>query len=493
MRAIACVLCILTLGVLQETSSSATQVLYVEPGAPVNVQVGPKEAIYCRLENRNRAVFYDGFGPCVLRIEWANFLHIGFWRMYVALPEKITTEMYLLEIKLGQEPRPQVRMSAALSNDNTTLTVSCSVETPSAPRLCKFRSPFGQILVPQEGVDDGRYSFYGAGVSNESGKYTMDCGLSISAPHEIDLGIWRCGIDTEEDSYFGFLLVNFPSHPNQEFIQTEPILTSNSQSDEILVGHSVAMSCTIPSSIRYCYFRSQNGTVISLSPGESTDTYEYVGNGLDAGECGLRLKAVSVNDEGIWSCHVGLADGATPEQNATIILLVTELMVASLTHQGDRSVVVRGLVRDVYMHLEYCRFVRSDGFGFTNDYLPEGYEFTGSLWFGSCELRIPRPTTADLRRWTVAARMTGRRTEVVARTQDISNSYWHPLYVSLRITVLVLCIGLVLIAFVLLLGPKKNRQWTYARAAAARDSIRRSLRKAPPLEADKTVTSPQAA
>lgn len=39
----------------------------------------------------------------------------------------------------------------------------------------------------------------------------------------------------------------------------------------------------------------------------SSEDYAYVGNGFDAGECGIRFNNLWRNDSGEWSCNVGVA------------------------------------------------------------------------------------------------------------------------------------------------------------------------------------------
>lgn len=40
--------------------------------------------------------------------------------------------------------------------------------------------------------------------------YSHNCGLEIIEAHTSDLGVWRCGMATDEEVYYGFLTVSPP-------------------------------------------------------------------------------------------------------------------------------------------------------------------------------------------------------------------------------------------------------------------------------------------
>ncbi|GBO99713.1 hypothetical protein EVAR_805_1 [Eumeta japonica] len=470
------------------------------------MEVGPENAVYCRLENPNGVVFFDGFGRCKLNLDRVNALHNGQWWMMVGLPEKVRVEMFLLQIEVVQkELKSQVQMSVAMSKDDPSLTVSCSVETSSAPRVCKFRDPQGQILIAQEGVGEGRYTFQGTGVStNGTDKHVMDCGLRISSPTTDDLGIWRCAIETESDVYYGFHLVICPwlvvSGSLPPSVVTEPTLASRTTVLSAMAGDDTQMMCTIPAGIRYCYFRSNNGTVFTVLPSESNAGFDYVGNGFEAGECGIRLKHISVSDFGRWTCHVGVTvDGVLTELSTFIMVSVQELFVANLFRSTNGELGVFAMVNAGAADLEYCRFVRGDGRGFTNEVLPYGYEFNDVLHQQRCELRILRPTAVDFQSWTVAVKIRGQQNELLVNTRDLINtcSSSYSTFFVIRLTLLCICMALLCLSLGLLFSSEEKRRWTYVRITAVRDSVRRSFsfRKPPPVvpPADTNATTSQAA
>lgn len=53
--------------------------------------------------------------------------------------------------------------------------------------------------------------------------------------------------------------------------------------------------------------------MLHLFTATSSADYEYVGNGFDAGECGIKIKNLRPTDHGEWSCSVGLVN-RTEEQ-----------------------------------------------------------------------------------------------------------------------------------------------------------------------------------
>ena len=50
----------------------------------------------------------------------------------------------------------------------------------------------------------------------------------------------------------------------------------------------------------------------------SVDGFEYCGGGLNAGECGLRIKSLSEHDLGQWSCTLLTTSGQLFGGNVTI-------------------------------------------------------------------------------------------------------------------------------------------------------------------------------
>lgn len=52
------------------------------------------------------------------------------------------------------------------------------------------------------------------------------------------------------------------------------------------------------------------------------ENIEYVGEGLAAGDCGIRIQRINIRDFGVWTCNVGLHNVSYPEQNHEIHMKV---------------------------------------------------------------------------------------------------------------------------------------------------------------------------
>ncbi|KAG6438623.1 hypothetical protein O3G_MSEX000099 [Manduca sexta] len=445
----------------------------------VNKEIGPEDAVYCKLIDPKGFSVFDGFGRCKLAIERVTMDLSGYWKMLVGIPGRVLVETQEFMVTVV-EAEPKAVVSTKVERERPSVMLSCSVSSQHNVSACKFRDPSGTILLANQGVGEDRYVFHGSEVSVTAEVHSHVCGLRITNPTVNDLGLWRCGMETEGDTYFGFLSVVCPwlmQDPEvQATVVTEPTLTPDRSNITAVEGETVRMSCSVQSAIRYCYFRNSNGTVFSIKPATSTSSMEYVGSGFDAGECGVRFTNLVARNSGNWSCHVGLVN-QTVEQRARFQVNIQEPMtVRHYMHQGH-GLVVEARVHSE-RHLEYCRFVRIDGTGFSTDSIPAGYNFIGSLDSGHCLLQIEEASTLNLRRWTVAVKIRGQELELSRQTTESLRWVQRPrgfstIYFWVVITLMFLSFVMLGLTF----GPKKNRQWTYERAARVRNSLRNSFRK----------------
>ncbi|XP_013166200.1 PREDICTED: uncharacterized protein LOC106116755 isoform X1 [Papilio xuthus] len=451
---------------------------------PVNQLMGPESTVYCRLVDASHNTVFDGFGRCNVTLSRASNEHAGNWKMYVGLQGRVLTDEYDVHVSIRQaDPKPAV--STSVVSNKPTVTLTCSVASSETLRSCKFRDPAGRILLATPGVGEGRYTFHGNSASSVTGDRRLECGIQITDPVISDLGLWRCAMETDSDNYYGFLAALCPwAMRDPEVaasVRSEPVLEAESETVSGLAGETVTMSCSVQSPIRYCYFRARNGTTFSISPGESLGAVEYAGAGFDAGECSIRFSNLLPTDSGRWSCHVGFLDHQEPEQSAQFALTIRDTLVAEQRMEKG-ALIVTGRVYDDRA-LDYCRFVRIDGLGFTTDNLPTGYRSDSLLTVGRCEIRIPNPSVLERHPWTVAARVQGMSFEFSRQTNhslqmpeaggDDDNTiviYRFPFS-----WIFIIVIGLSLIIIGILVGPKRNRKWTYAKASTFRESFRRSF------------------
>ncbi|XP_050354983.1 uncharacterized protein LOC126776478 [Nymphalis io] len=464
------------------TTGGATNLVW-NKDRPVSVDLGAEDAVYCKLTGPDGSIFYDGFGRCRVAIDRVTMAHSGVWRMNIGLPGRVlTTNSEFIITVVETDPKPLVTTQVIANKPTVSLT--CNVTSTYPIRSCKFRDPSGRVLLANEGVGESRYTFHGSGISYESNLHTHDCGILITGPLIRDLGLWRCAVETEGDTYYGFLGVFCPwAMRDPEVVAaivTEPTLTADRSEVSSVVGDSVTMTCSVQSAIRYCYFRARNGTVFNVGPSDSHDQATYVGAGFDAGECGIRFPSLSVSDTGSWSCHVGLTDVQKAEQRARIDVHVQDSMVADQRLEKNNLIVEARIYNQ--RTLDYCRFVRIDGLGFTTDTIPERYTDLSNLSEGKCGIMVKTPTILENHPWTVVARIQGQDVEL-SRVTTITLAIPNPppeggvIYYHLPVAwIIVISVGLVMIVMASFLGPKNNRRWTYARASSIRNSfIRKSV------------------
>ncbi|XP_047991670.1 uncharacterized protein LOC125230528 [Leguminivora glycinivorella] len=462
----------------------------------VNETIGPEEAVYCKVMSPDGNVVFDRFGRCQLTLNRVlKDQHEGGWTLLVGMPGRIVTERYSLLVSVtAADTKPEV--SSHVSVNKPTVELTCSVKTSQQITGCLFRGPAAaEVLVANPGVSEGPYVFHVNQTSTES-EYYYTCSLQITEPVTSDLGPWRCDLESEEENYYGFLTVLCPwalkDSVIAESVMTVPVLSAQASMLSVEEREPVTLACAARAPLRYCYFRAPNGTVFNVGPEMSSPTMEYVGAGLDAGECGVRFQSLLHSDAGEWSCHASID---RQEQNQTIYVDIKEEMRVSSKIQYD-SVVIEGQVA-WNRELEYCRFVRFDGFGFSSiDHVKSPYyQDESSSSRGICRMRVAS-TPENLQPWTVVAKLQGRDGEI-SRLAALSwpgpeptPRYYNAIFLWLPI--LTIFIGCMLLGA----APSKNRRWAAERASILRASMRDSMRRFPswrkkPLT-DTSNTSPAA-
>ncbi|XP_063539029.1 uncharacterized protein LOC134748234 [Cydia strobilella] len=459
--------------------------------ASVNKTIGPPEAVYCKVLSPDGDVVFDGFGRCQLALNRVlKDQHEGAWTMVVGLPGRIVTERHSLLVTVtAADAKPEV--SSYVSTNKPTVELTCSVTSLQQITGCLFRSPaLQEVLVANPGVSEGRYVFHVNQTSTESDHY-YSCSLQITEPVTSDLGLWRCDLESAEENYYGFLTVLCPWAMQDpvvaESVVAEPVLVAQANSLSVEEQEPASVACSARAPLRYCYFRAPNGTVFNVGPGMSSPTMEYVGAGLDAGECGVRFQSLLHSDAGEWSCHASING---QEQNQTIYVEVKEEMRVSSKIEYDR-VVIEGQVA-WNRELEYCRFVRLDGFGFSSidNVLSPYYLDESSSSRGICRIRMEL-TPENLQPWTVVAKLEGRDGEIsrVAvlnwpEPEPTPARFYNALFMWLPIlTIFIVCLMLGA-AF----APSKNRRWAAERASSLRASMRDSMRRFPSFRKKPQIT-----
>ncbi|XP_045778960.1 uncharacterized protein LOC123876696 isoform X2 [Maniola jurtina] len=452
---------------------------------PVHEALGPDHAVYCRLRSPEGYVAYDGFGRCWISLKRViKHQHEGLWKMEVGMPGQVLTDSYIVNVTV-KEADPKARITTRVIGESPddiymkNMYLSCYLESPDPISYCKFRDPSGRILIAAEAVGQSRYSWHGTGTNYTGSIHAHECGIRITNTTISDFGIWRCEIDTKGVTYYGFLTAKALWIRDPEIaasITTVPTLTADRSWMSSLSDESVTMTCSIQAPIRYCYFRARNGTLFNVAPSDTHGLAEYVGAGLDAGECGIKFPSLATSDSGYWSCHVGLLDLHKREQLARFEVLVNDTMVVSQhgPFRHDNRLLLEGRVNNA-RPLDYCRFVRIDGFGFTNENVPTNILDWSDLEKGLCGIIIRNPTNLEQHPWAIVARIRGQDTEIT-RLTDIAFPVPNPPGGSVQFRIpgawiIVMTLGMCMILLASFVGPKRNREWTYARANALRNSF----------------------
>lgn len=78
-----------------------------------------------------------------------------------------------------------------------------------------------------------------------------------------------------------------------------------------LNGTAVNILCKAPIAVDYCWFMHPLGQRISVTDrltanaATGEEKLSYYGAGLRMGECGVTVRVATLNDTGLWHCHLG--------------------------------------------------------------------------------------------------------------------------------------------------------------------------------------------
>jgi hypothetical protein len=118
---------------------------------------------------------------------------------------------------------------------------------------------------------------------------------------------------------------SFPEQANSAEISVTP-----SKAVQLFELEPFQMVCAAHKSIEKCFIQLTRRPVnpIKLYPGLKTESYEYAGRGLDAGDCGIIYHKASLDMEGNVSCTLVFPDGganATQHVHLTVFKLARDI------------------------------------------------------------------------------------------------------------------------------------------------------------------------
>lgn len=108
------------------------------------------------------------------------------------------------------------------------------------------------------------------------------------------------------------------------FLSLDSSLIAASNSILTEVGATVSLTChSVPAgySLEYCRFVGPNGKNIPVFSNVTFGRFQYSGEGLEIGECGIQISHVEMSDIGKWECRAQLKDNLN-EAHDTIHLTV---------------------------------------------------------------------------------------------------------------------------------------------------------------------------
>lgn len=113
--------------------------------------------------------------------------------------------------------------------------------------------------------------------------------------------------------YFFFLLSGY----NTPVVEITP-----RGSIAIRTGESLTIMCRVGQPVMFCRVESPVGQSMILQPGVPNDHgIEYFGDGLQSGQCGVRIKKVTELNDGEFKCGLTI-NGSQPEATGKLRIIV---------------------------------------------------------------------------------------------------------------------------------------------------------------------------
>lgn len=299
----------------------------VSPGPVSNCRfIRPDGKVFLPAEglgNADYSYFGDGFrnGDCGLTIHQLQEVDKGWWNCSVT--SGATMRSGFLNVLDTEVSDPDEGNHEALVTVQKGSDVYLSCRVHNALGYCWFRHPSGYHfrftteVVPLDGLLEASPTrFYKYDDTLHSGV----CAIRVSnANVSVDSGEWTCQLGV-------------PGSPEED--HSVPIRVGVSESSVISLdkevvfsnGFAVLKCYSTPTGkpLQYCRFLRPDGKGFNVVPGNNTvvlGRYQYEAEGLEKGECGLRINSENGADEdvGVWTC-VARLQGKAQEGEDFIIL-----------------------------------------------------------------------------------------------------------------------------------------------------------------------------
>ncbi|XP_077290449.1 uncharacterized protein LOC143914207 [Arctopsyche grandis] len=371
-------------------------------GVPATLTLGPPEAIFCRATNPLGSIVVQNIGQCVVEINRVTQKDAGKWTVDVGLMGSISTIQYeyiVLVNDLGEQNEGEILARSEYAKNGSYARIECTLLVKSM-NSCLITRADGKVFILNEGIGMDRYKYYSNKTDKlENGVDYVSCGIHIDNPTSFDLDPWKCEITHSDNVQTSSIISVRKSINSTTDDQSVGFENTATEAVNATVNSPFQMMCSYSLPISYCWFKSPNGTIISILPGTVNDNYTYAGNGLKTGQCGILIKNPSKSDDGIWKCNVGTEDTKDLSTDIKVKIYKTPLAAENKNYilSIEKKIACKTFDKT---SLEYCRFIRPDGQGINANTNSNQYSDNGTnLEDGVCNLILSSPSTVDIGTW----------------------------------------------------------------------------------------------
>jgi len=292
--------------------------------------------------NADYSYFGDGFakGDCGLTIHNVSDEDNGMWKCTVSEYSTQTQRSGFMNVSTNvPDLNVDTHESKVFATTGSKLSLSCSAQ--AVLDYCWFRHPSGLPL---------RFSTDTVYENGNRPHYVYEdtllqgvCAITILTARSEDTGEWTCNV--------GFL-----GSSNED--NSVPITVGISETDvislvkEVVVSEDSAMlicySVPLEVPLDYCHFIRPDGKGFNVVPQENDTTvlgrYRYEADGLEKGECGLRIVSGINEDEdlGKWACAARLQ--GRKNEGYDFITLKTDDVLTSRATVGSGGLSMRAII-----------------------------------------------------------------------------------------------------------------------------------------------------
>ncbi|XP_015115511.1 uncharacterized protein LOC107040088 [Diachasma alloeum] len=436
-------------------------------GAPESLQVGTPsfhQVTYCDIVRPDGVVIPLSDPECKYEVN-ATDKHAGTWkgRYGVDHSMKLFEEDFIVEVWDSES----VEISVTTEGDRVTMLCRTGLKSL---KNCMFQSPNGTVFTLQGGMGDGNYEYYGRGFTKEprgASPKRAECGLTIREPSPHDYGVWKCSMKKFHESNMKKLkeasihgLIDVPN-PKQKDLTGDIV---SSPAVYVKRGDPFTIRCTTNAPLNFCWMRSPNGTMYSVTKsGSGGNLLSYNGEGLSMGVCGARVENADDTDNGDWSCQLGVVGAAEVKSIVPVTVTESELIPRAESisaYPGKPTVLSCHTLPSSEATIDYCRWVRPNGHGIYRDTVSR---YVSQRDNTTCTLRLNAVAPEDLGTWMCFARLkTGSDREVSSRinlktetaeSAFVENTALHIVAIVLLVTTII-CTAFMIMS----LYRRKNRR-----------------------------------